>query len=434
MVRRQIPCLFVTALIFHLVAACSAHAQGVLLSASGPINRSMGGAATAAPLDAIGALRWNPATISGLACSELAFGADLVFPLIEVDSSIQGVAFGSTAAQPGVTVVPTVGWVHHCEDSPLTIGLGVMGVAGFRTNYPASLTNPVLLPQSNTPGVPGGLGRIYTSAQFLDITPTVSWAVNESWSIGVSPIITLGEVVVDPLVIAPPDDADGSGQARYSTAAGGQMQWGAGAQFGVYYIANEAWRWGASLRTPSWMQAGQYLSQDELGNPKSVRFAWDLPLVVSGGVSYAGIASTLIALDVRYIDYSHASGWGDSGFAPNGALRGLGWNSVMALALGAQREVTDNLTMRAGYTYNGNPTPSELTVINVASPLHYQHQLSAGGSYRLAPNVSLNMAYTYYLPHSITGPLATAAGPIPGTSVTSTESVHLLTMGVGVNY
>ncbi|MFO0816991.1 MAG: outer membrane protein transport protein [Pirellulales bacterium] len=416
------------------VAPHSLYGQGVLLSASGPVNRSLGGAATAAPLDAMGALRWNPATLSGLSCSELTFGADLLFPLIEVESSITGLAAGSNSAEPGVSVVPTVGWSHKCVDSPITIGLGVMGVAGFRTNYPASLTNPVLMPQSNTPGNPGGLGRIYTEAQFLDVTPTVSWAVSDSLSIGASPILTLGEVVVDPLVIAPPDDADGSGQPRYSTGAGSQMQWGAGAQLGAFYIVNENWRVGAAIRTPSWMRAGTYLSQDELGNPKSVRFAWDLPLVASGGVSYVVSESTLLAFDLRYIDYAHASGWGDSGFNADGSMRGLGWNSVMSLAIGLQHQIAESLILRAGYTFNENPTPSTLTMINVAAPLHYEHELSAGGSYYLAPNVSLNAAYTFYLPHSITGPLLTPAGPIPNTSVTSTESVHVGSMGVTVYY
>ncbi len=41
-------------------------AQGVILSAGGPVHRGMGGASTAAPISAVGANYWNPATISGL--------------------------------------------------------------------------------------------------------------------------------------------------------------------------------------------------------------------------------------------------------------------------------------------------------------------------------------------------------------------------------
>lgn len=408
--------------------------QGVITSASGPVNRSMGGAAVAAPLDSIGALRWNPATISALPCSELAFGVDLVWPVVRVDSSIDGLAAGSTYAEPGTTAIPTVGWVHKTPDSAVTIGLGVMGIAGFRTNYPASLSNPILLPQSNAPGVPGGLGRNFASAQYLDLTPTVAVALTDSLSVGFSPNITLGEVTVDPLLIAGVDDADGSGAPRYSAGRGTKPQWGAGFQVGVYYIVNEDWRVGASVKSPTWMQAFVYQSEDELGQPKTARFHWDLPLVASTGFSYAGIESTLIAVDLRYVDYSNAAGYGDSGFNPDGSVRGLGWGGVLALALGVQRQLSDALTIRGGYTFNQDPTPSSLTSINFAAPLHYQHQLSAGASYKLANNVSLNGVYTFYLPHDITGPIVTPFGAIPGSSVTSSESVHVFGFGIGVTY
>jgi hypothetical protein len=55
------------ALSVFLVAVCqnAAFAQfGATLTGVGPINRSMGGASTAAPLDTLGAFMWNPATIT----------------------------------------------------------------------------------------------------------------------------------------------------------------------------------------------------------------------------------------------------------------------------------------------------------------------------------------------------------------------------------
>lgn len=57
-----------------------AEAQGIFLPSVGPVNQSMGGAATACPIDSAGAINWNPATISGLKCSEISFGLGLVIP------------------------------------------------------------------------------------------------------------------------------------------------------------------------------------------------------------------------------------------------------------------------------------------------------------------------------------------------------------------
>ena len=138
-------------------------AQGVMLSHFGPVNESMGGASTAAPIEAMSALAWNPATISGLPQSELSFGMGLMLSDPVLESSIPNWSAGATGAEPGVVPIPNVGWVHRVSDAT-TIGLGVSTVAGFKVNYPASPTNPVLAPQFF-----GGLGSLYTDAQFLQL-------------------------------------------------------------------------------------------------------------------------------------------------------------------------------------------------------------------------------------------------------------------------
>ena len=139
----------------------------------------MGGAATAAPLESLGSLFWNPASISALPEDEMSIGMAATLPSIETDSFIPGLGGGSTKGEPGVTPLPNVGLIHRPKDSTTTFGLGIFAAAGFRTNYPASLTNPVFVPQSNTVGVPGGLGQVHTDAAFMQVIPTVSWPGNK---------------------------------------------------------------------------------------------------------------------------------------------------------------------------------------------------------------------------------------------------------------
>ncbi len=129
-----------------------AHAQGVIIPAAGPINRSMGGASVAAPIDAMGAIYWNPASISGMERSELGFGVDLLWANHSVDSTF-GPFSGSTNGNAGVVAIPNIGFVHHVEDTSISLGFGVNTSAGFKTNLPADPTNPVLSP------VPWGLGQ-----------------------------------------------------------------------------------------------------------------------------------------------------------------------------------------------------------------------------------------------------------------------------------
>ena len=59
------------------------------------------------------------------------------------------------------------------------------GVAGFNVNYPASTTNPILTPQPAAGGL--GFGRLFSEAQFLQIAPTISYAISEKLSVGVAP-------------------------------------------------------------------------------------------------------------------------------------------------------------------------------------------------------------------------------------------------------
>jgi len=113
-------------------------AQGTIFGAAGPVNRSMGGASVAAPIDSIGAIFWNPASISGMESSETAFGLGLLIPNHTVTSSIGGVG-GSTEADAGIFPIPNIGWVHHVENSKLTFGLGEHG--GRIRHEPAGRSN-----------------------------------------------------------------------------------------------------------------------------------------------------------------------------------------------------------------------------------------------------------------------------------------------------
>lgn len=65
------------AVLVTLAASDRVSAQyGPLLTGSGPVNRSMGGVATAAPLSPSGAVYWNPATLTGFDRSQADFGLE----------------------------------------------------------------------------------------------------------------------------------------------------------------------------------------------------------------------------------------------------------------------------------------------------------------------------------------------------------------------
>ncbi len=329
--------------------------------------------------------------------------------------------------------MPNFAWVHKLNEYA-TIGLGAMAVGGFKTNYPASLTNPVLAPPSNTPGVPGGLGSLYADAQFMQLVPAVSLAVTDRWSIGLAPTFTTGQIVVDPLLLAAPDDADGSHIPRYPAGRGTRYAWGAGAELGVYYITENCWHLGASVKSPQWMEDFRMHTENELGLPYVAKYKFDLPMIVSVGAAYSGIEDLVVAVDLRYFDYANTDGFGDHGYSPYGALNGLSWTNQLALATGLQYRMTDRLLLRAGYTFNTSPYGDADTFYNVASLLDYQHQLGLGGSWELSECVAFHVSYTHYFEWGSTGPIILPTGAIPGSSVTNTASADIAALGVTVKY
>jgi long-chain fatty acid transport protein len=248
----------------------------------------------------------------------------------------------------------------------------------------------------------------------------------------------MGKMAIDPFVFTNPDDANGDGFPSYPSGRGTRVHWGGGAQLGVYYIHDCYWHFGASIKSPQWMEDFRFHSEDELGFPRVVKTKFDLPMIISMGLAYSGRENLLLAVDFRYVDYENTDGFGDpAGFDPTtGAVTGLGWESVFAMAAGMQYRWNDATYLRLGYTYTQNPISESTTFFNFGAPLYYQHVFSVGSSTYLTPRVSVNLAYSYLLNSSSTGPIYDpgAGVPIPGTTVTSELSAHMVLMGVSVRY
>ncbi len=406
-------------LILFALMGENAYSQGVIISSAGPVHRGMGGASTAAPVTALGALYWNPATISGIQGSELEVGIDVLFTQHEVSSTV-GPFSDTTEADPGTFPVPNFGFVHRIEDSRWSLGLGVNSVGGFKTNLTSSSTNPVLMPQ------PNGLGQVSSEASFLQIAPVACFEATERLSIAAGPIITTAQVGMQPFVFA-----SANGDSTYSDGRATRYHWGGGAQAGLFYLLSDNWNLGASIKSTAWMETFEFDGVDENGLPRDLTAKIDLPMIVSMGAGYLGWEDWLLAADLRFIDYSNADGFGDRAtYDGTGKLNGLDWSSVFAFAFGAQKAVTDRAFVRVGYSYNQNPIRNSESFYNVATPLIYEHILSCGGSFKLNEKLAISAAYSHYFENTRTGLVSPPTGAIVGSSVTNTVSADFLSFGI----
>jgi long-chain fatty acid transport protein len=423
------------------LAAGRAPAQyGAILSGTGAVNRSFGGVATATPLSAAGALYWNPATMPGLDRSQLEGAAETIFPHTSVTSSLPAGSFGPLGPPVGLVgrsrsdanlcAIPTLAVAYLPEDSPWSYGLGLFALAGFGVDYPGSATNPLLTPMPPN-GV--GFGPIYSDFQCLQIAPAVALKLTDNFAVAAGPTLDIASLRVAPGLFAAPNDANGDGFFTYPDASHGRVAWGAGFTVGAFY-QEQTWAVGASFRSPQWFNSFRFNSTDELGRPRELAFRLDLPMIVSVGASYTGVESWVFGVDVRYIDYSSTKGLGESGVAPNGAVRGVGWESIWAVALGAQYQLSDEVKLRAGYSWNDNPIPDRVSALNTVAPVILEHVLYTGASWDVTPDFTLSVAYLHGFRNAITGPVLTAAGPVPGTSVRNSAAADVLVIGATVKF
>ena len=424
-------------MILGLIAVLSygnyASAQfGAQMTGVGAINRSMGGASTAAPLDTLGAFLWNPATISALPNSA-DMSVELLMPHSKLSSSVAANAFGagtpsvglsgSDNSNSGVFPLPDMGIVYQpdlmlpfgLEEMPISLGLGVLTAGGFGSNFPGSSTNPIL----SAP--PLGVGPIFAQYVLTQIVPTISIQATERLSIGFSPIIDLANLSVDPGILAAPNVS--SGYPVYPPLNNGTYQWGGGFQGGVFYKTDTYWQFGASFKSPQWFNAFQFNSHDPGGTAQSYKVQVNAPMIVSLGTAYAGYERLLLALDLRYLDYSNTQPFSSTGISPTTyAVNGLGWKNIFGLSTGAQYELTNAVSVRAGYSFNTNPISNGNTFFNAATPLDIQQGVYCGGSWNLTDRFKLSLAYMHLFANTISGPWMGLAGSIAGTNVTATSS------------
>jgi len=423
--------------------ASPARAQyGPVLTGAGPINRSMAGTAVATPIDAMGALFWNPAATTALPGSSLDFGLEFLAPHTQLASTLPASSFGpglppttlagSSSGDNGVFPLPSVGLVYRPDDSCVAFGLGLFAVAGFGVNYAASGSNPILTPQ---PPNGLGLGGICSELQVMQIAPTVAVQLTDRLSIGVGPTVSLARLRLDPLLIAAPDDANGNGFANYPV--GGhhtRINWGGGFQVGAFYDMQNGWNLGTSLKSPQWFERFQFQSVNELGRPRADSINVELPLIASAGLGYTGFDRWIIGTDWRYIDFANAAGFGDQGYAATGAVRGIGFRSIFAASVGAQYHLSDCLSLRGGYSFGQNPIPDSQSTFNVASPTIVEHTISMGASYQVTHALMLSFAYLHSFENSVSGPLVLPMATIPGSSIRSTTSADMFLVGGTVRF
>jgi long-chain fatty acid transport protein len=450
--------------VFLLYSSIVLSQTGHIMQGIGSVNMSMGGAATAQPIDISGPLHWNPAAISVFNKNILKFDIGLFYSSPELSASMPGgmlwqagdfgpgspaspAVYGTTKDDRGVSPMPALAMVWGKEDSKHTFGASVFGISGFGVTFPQDTnlpmdtngnpnpnwdpnnSNPVNWPQNS------GFGHIESDYSLLQIGLTWAYELTESLSIGITPTLNYASLELMPNPTANPNSS-----GYPSTDATSAL--GKGAQFGVFYDSKIGFKLGASYKTTQ--SFGDFDFDNEyLDNTTSESsFSMDYPAILSFGLGYSK-GDFDFALDYRSVDYENTKGFSTTGWTQTRSIAGFGWENVNIVSAGVQFKGINKFPMRLGYTYSSNPITEDVAFFNIPATAIIKNAFQLGFGYQVSEKVTLNAVYHFgdsgkATEGKILDPSMASSsnlyGAIPGTSVSYDMTTSMVMMGISYKF
>ena len=408
---------------------------GHLMQGIGAYNMSMGGAATAQPLDINGALHWNPAGISVFDQKIFSANAGLFFSSPQVSSVVptsDGPFSGVTKDDRGVSVMPALAMVWGKKNSQHTFGVSAFGISGFGVTFPESMNNPINMPQSY-----GGFGRIQSDYQLLQVGFTYAYKLSDQFSVGLAPTFNYATLKLAPNPLASPDQSKGYPVSNKSSAVG------LGGQVGIFYNSGMGLKLGASYKTRQYFNdfdfTDKYLDGSQAPN---VKFKMNFPAILSAGVGYSQ-KDFDIAVDYRFVDYQNTEGFKAKGWTNTASVAGFGWKNISIISAGLQYKGINKFPLRVGYTYSSNPIRSELAMFSVPATAITKNAFQFGFGIEFSKKITLNAVYHHGSSDgTVSGPMLSPMmvsssniyGIIPDSKVSYKMTTDMMMLGVNYSF
>jgi long-chain fatty acid transport protein len=408
---------------------------GHIMQGVGATNMSMGGAATAQPIDINGALQWNPAGISAFHSKVFSLNAGLFYSSPVLSSTVptpDGPMSGVTKDARGVSVMPALAMVWGKKNSKHTFGVSAFGISGFGVTFPESSTNPINMPQSA-----GGFGRIQSDYQLLQVGLAYSYKISEQFSIGMAPTFDYASLKLAPNPLSSPSQILGYPVSDRATALG------FGGQVGIFYNSGKGIKLGASYKSPQTFSrfnfANTYLDGS---NAPNVKFKMNYPAIASAGIGYSK-GQIDAAVDYRFVDYENTAGFKEKGWTNTASVAGFGWKDISIISAGLQYKGIKKLPLRAGYTYSSNPISSDLAFFSTPATAVIKNAFQFGFGYEFSNNFNLNLVYHHGTSSgSTSGPLLSPMmkdpnntyGVVPGSNVSYKMTTDMVMIGVNYSF
>ena len=433
---------------FAVAAACCAPAfafatNGYFSHGYGMKAKGMAGAATATAGDTFGGAV-NPAKMVFVG-DRIDFGADLFSPRRSVsrqgEAAAGGFYNGSSDSDSNYFVIPEFGY-NKMINPNLSLGVSVYGNGGMNTDFNSTLPGPSFA--AVCAGAPAnmllGCGKLGVDYMELIVAPTVAYKLNQSHSIGLSPLLGYRRFKVDGLQAFVPISSAGANV----TNLGYDSSTGYGVRVGWMGRVSDTVTLGAAYASK--MKMSDF---DKYRGLFAEQGAFDIPENYNVGIAVQAAPSVLVAFDVQRINYSQtasiANGVLNSLRAPGvtcllGSACGSGfsWQNQTYYKLGLEYAYSKELTLRGGFNYGKAPfgdTANDIS-FNIIAPGVIEKHLTLGFTYKTSSGGELTVSYMHGFTNTVTGPsaittLVNAMG-IPGSF--GTESLKMYQNSFGIAY
>lgn len=385
------------------VAAPSAFAtNGYFQHGYGVKSQGMGGAGVAYAQDSIAAAT-NPAGMA-LIGDRMDVGVTWFRPIR--DGEISGNAGGPfvngsyDANAKKDFFIPEFGY-NKMMNNNMSLGVSVYGNGGMNTSY----TTPIPLfdgTNSNSAGV--DLAQLF-------ISPTLAFKLTPEHSVGIA--INFAYQKFKATGLQNFDNAGFSSSPGDVTDNGYDSSTGWGARIGWTGQITPAVTLGATYQTKTSM--GEF---DKYKGLFAEQGKFDIPSNYAVGIAIKATPKTVVAFDIEEIKYTDSAAVSNkidpllSGVqlgSDNGP--GFGWEDMTVYKLGISHELSNDLTVRAGWNHGKQPIPSSQTLFNMLAPGVVEDHLTLGATWKLAKDSEISGMYMHAFKKTVNGSGSIPPGP-----------------------
>lgn len=347
------------------------------------IANAVGGAVVAAPLDVTTSLT-NPAGLAFLQLGERATRFDMTVSLLNPIRSMNGVESDSD-----VYVMATGGFAFQSEvlGPDLVVGIGAYPISGGGVDFPASAFR---LGSANA--------AIVANRMSMRIGPAAAYKVNDRFSVGANLSLSLNQMSMKNMTLVP-----GMPPTVISDNFPNDVAYGVSFVLGTMHELSDRTRVGLSYTSKSYNEELEWNMDDG-----KWRLNFEDPQAVAIGLSHRLTDRLLLSADLKWLNYSDVRETATL-YGPTSAqdkLIAYSWDDQTVVALGAKYDMSDRVTLMAGYNYGASPISEADINNNAGVTAIVEHHLSAG----VTAKVSRHSALTVSLIHGFENEMTASVG------------------------